>query len=66
MRTIVRFIGRRLFLSQSKKFRLISRLVTVIGIARLTSRAITPVRRIVLARDESMEISITKTGRHTS
>jgi hypothetical protein len=66
MLTLVRFIGRRLFLSQSKKFRLISRLVTVIGIARLTSRAITPVRRIVLARDESMEISITKTGRHTS
>ena len=62
MRTIVRFIGRRLFLSQSKKFRLIGRLVTVIGIARLTSRAITPARRIVLARDETMEVRITKTG----
>ncbi|MCX6516739.1 MAG: hypothetical protein NTZ62_08920 [Actinobacteria bacterium] len=66
MLTLVRFIGRRLFLSQSKKFRLISRLVTFVGLARLTSRAITPVRRIVLARDESMEIRITKTGRHTS
>ena len=62
MRTIVRFIGRRMFLSQSKKFRRISRLVTVIGIARLISRAITPVRRIVLARDETMEVRITKTG----
>ena len=62
MRAIVRFIGRRIFLSQSKKFRLISRLVTVIGIAQLTSRAIKPARRIVLARDETMEIRITKTG----
>ena len=62
MRTIVRFIGRRIFHSQSKKFRLISRLVTVIGIARLASRAVTPVRRIVLARDETMEVRITKTG----
>ena len=62
MRTIVRFIGRRIFLSQSKKFRLISRLVTVIGIALLASRAITPVRRIVLARDETMDVRITKTG----
>ena len=51
-----------MFLSQSKKFRRISRLVTVIGIARLTSRSITPVRRIVLARDETMEVRITKTG----
>ncbi len=62
MRTIVRFIGRRIFLSQSKRFRLISRLVTVIGIARLTLRAVTPVRRIVLSRDETMEVRITKTG----
>ena len=62
MRTIVRFIGRQLFLSQVKKFRLFSRLLTVIGIARLASRAVTPVRRIVLARDETMEVRITKTG----
>jgi hypothetical protein len=62
MRTIVRFIGRRIFLSQSKRFRFISRLVTVIGIARLFSRAVTPGRRIVLARDETMEVRITKTG----
>ena len=61
MRTIVRFIGRQLFLSQVKKFRLFSRLLTVIGIARLASRAVTPVRRIVLARDETMEVRITKT-----
>ena len=66
MRTIVRFIGRRIFLSQSKKFRLISRLVTLLGIARLASRAVTPVRRIVLARDESMEIRITKNGYRAS
>jgi hypothetical protein len=62
MRTLVRFIGRRIFLSQSKKFRLVSRLLTIVGIARMASRAVTPVRRIVLARDESMEIRITKTG----
>lgn len=64
MRTFVRFVGRRIFLSQSKKFRLISRLVTIIGIARLTSRVVTPVRRIVLARDETMEVRITKTRQH--
>ena len=62
MRTIVRFIGRRIFLNQSKRFRFISRLVTIIGIARLTSRVVTPVRRIVLVRDETMEVRITKTG----
>ena len=66
MRTIVRFIGRRIFLSQSKKFRLISRLVKVIGIARLTSRAVMPVRRVVLARDETMEVRITKNGQRAS
>ena len=66
MRTIVRFIGRRILNSQYKKFRLVSRVVTVIGAVRLTKRAITPVRRIVLARDESMEIRITKSGQHTS
>lgn len=42
------------------------RLVTVIGIARLTTRALTPVRRIVLAPDESMEIRITETEHRTS
>jgi len=66
MRTIVRFIGRRIFLSQSKKFRLIGRVVTVIGIARLTSRAVMPVRRVVLARDETMEVRITKNGQRAS
>jgi hypothetical protein len=66
MRALVRFIGRRIFLSQSKKFRLISRLITIFGVARLASRAVTPVRRIVLARDESMEIRITKTGYRAS
>lgn len=66
MRTIVRFIGRRIFFSQSKKFRLMSRLITVIGIAKLTSRAVRPARRIVLAQDETMEVRITKTGQRTS
>ena len=66
MRTIVRFIGRRLFLSQSRKFRLISRVVTIVGIAKVATRVVTPVRRIVLARDESMEIRITKNGQNAS
>jgi hypothetical protein len=66
MRTIVRFIGRRIINSQSRRFRVISRVVTIVGVVRLTKRTITPVRRIVLARDETMEIRITKTGQHTS
>ena len=66
MRTIVRFIGRRIINSQSRKFRLISRVLTFIGAVRLAKRAQTPVRRIVLSRDESMEIRITKTGQHAS
>ena len=66
MRTFVLFIGRRIFRSQSKKFRAISRLVTILGMVRLASRAITPVRRIVLARDESMEVRITKSGYRAS
>ena len=66
MRVIVRLIGRRLFLSQSRKFRLVSRVLTIVGIARVVTRVATPVRRIVLARDESREIRITKNGQHTS
>jgi hypothetical protein len=59
-------MGRRIFRSQAKKFRLIGRLVTILGIVRLASRAVTPVRRIVLARDESMEVRITKSGYRAS
>jgi hypothetical protein len=66
MRLIVRFIGRRIFLSQSRKFRLISRVVTIVGVAKVATRVVNPVRRIVLARDESMEIRITKNGQHAS
>jgi hypothetical protein len=66
MRLIVRFIGRRIFLSQSRKFRLISRVITIVGVAKVATRVVTPVRRIVLARDESMEIRITKNGQHAS
>jgi hypothetical protein len=66
MRLIVRFIGRRILLSQSKKFRLISRFVTIVGIAKVATRVVTPVRQIVLARDESMEIRITKNRQHAS
>ena len=66
MRLIVRFIGRRIFLSQSRKFRLVSRVITIVGIAKVATRVVSPVRRIVLARDESMEIRITKNGQHTS
>ena len=66
MLTIVRFIGRRLLLSQSRKFRLLSRVITIVGIARVATRVVTPVRQIVLARDESMEIRISKNGQHAS
>ena len=66
MRVLVRFIGRRLLLSQSRKFRLISRVVTIVGITKVATRVVTPVRRVVLARDETMEIRITKNGRHAS
>jgi len=66
MRVIVRLIGRRLFLSQSRKFRLVRRVLTIVGIAKFGNRVGTPVRRIVLARDESMEIRITKNGQHAS
>ena len=66
MRVIVRLIGRRLFLSQSRKFRLVSRVLTIVGIAKVATRVVTPVRRIVLARDESMEIRVTKNGQNAS
>ena len=66
MRVIVRLIGRRLFLSQARKFRLVRRVLTIVGIAKVATRVATPVRRIVLARDESMEIRITKNGPHAS
>ena len=66
MRVIVRLIGRRLFLSHSRKFRLVRRVLTIVGIAKFATRVATPVRRIVLARDESMEIRITKNGQHAS
>ena len=66
MRAIVRLIGRRIFVNQSRKFRWVSRVVTIVGITRLVTRATSPVRRIVLARDESMEIRITKNGPRAS
>ena len=66
MGSIVRFIGRRIFASQKRKIRWISRVVTVIGIIRFITRSTSPVRRIVLARDESMEIRVTKTGHQSS
>jgi hypothetical protein len=66
MRAIVRLIGRRIFVNQSRKFRVVSRAVTIVGITRLVTRATSPVRRIVLARDESMEIRITKNGPRAS
>ena len=66
MRTIFRFIGRRILSSKYKKFRLLSQLVTIFGILRLATRAATPVRRIVLTRDEAMQIRITKTGNDPS
>ncbi len=66
MRALVRFIGRRIFVNQSRKFRLVSRVITIVGITRFVTRAASPVRRIVLARDESMEIRITKNGQRAS
>jgi hypothetical protein len=66
MRALVRFIGRRIFINQSRKFRLVSRVVTIVGITRFVTRASSPIRRIVLARDESMEIRITKNGPRAS
>ena len=66
MRAIVRLIGRRIFVNQSRKFRLVSRVVTIVGITRFVTRASSPIRRIVLARDESMEIRITKNGQRAS
>jgi hypothetical protein len=66
MLTIVRFVGRRLLLSQSKKFQLIRRVVAIVGVAKVVTRVVTPVRQIVLARDESMEIRITKNGQQPS
>lgn len=65
MLTIFRFIGRRLFLSQSKKFRVVSRLVTIVGVVKVVTRVVSPVRQFTLARDESMEIRITKNGQQT-
>jgi len=66
MRTIVRFIGRRLFLNLSTKIRFLGRIVTIVGIVRFLTRTSAPVRRVVLARDESLDIRITKTGKKPS
>lgn len=66
MRSIVRFIGRRIFNSQYRKFRLVSRVVTIIGVVRLANRTVSPVRRVVLARDETLEVRITKSEARTS
>lgn len=66
MRSIVRFFGRRIFNSQYRKFRLVSRVVTIIGVVRLAKRTMSPVRRVVLARDETLEVRITKSEARTS
>ena len=66
MSSVVRFVGRRIFLSQTRKVRWVSRIVTVVGVTRFVTRASTRVRRVVLAKDESMEIRVTKNGQRTS
>jgi hypothetical protein len=65
MRSLFRFVGRRIFFGQARKIRWISRIITVIGVSRFISRTIQPTQRVVLARDEQMEVRIFKSDRRT-
>jgi hypothetical protein len=65
MRSFLRFVGRRIFLGQARKLRWFSRIFTVVGVTRFISRTIRPTHRVVLARDEQMEVRISKRDRHT-
>ena len=65
MGSVVRYVGRRIFVGQARKFRWISRIVTVVGVTRVVSRTMRPVQRVVLARDEQMEVRISKRDRRT-
>ena len=65
MGTLVRYIGRRIFLGRARKIRWISRIVTVVGVTRFVSRRTRPVQRVVLARDEQMEVRISRRDRRT-
>ena len=65
MRSFFRFVGRRLISGQARKIRWISRILTVVGVTRFISRTMGSNHRVVLARDEQMEVRISKRDRHT-
>ena len=58
---LVRLIGRRVFQSQKAKRRWLSRTFAVITIVQFVARRTTSPRRVVLRRNETMQINIIET-----
>ena len=58
---LVRLIGRRVFQSQKAKRRWLSRTIAVITIVQFVARRTTSPRRVVLRRNETMQINIIET-----
>lgn len=60
MYSFVRFIGRRFFSSQKTKRRWLSRTVTVLAILRYIDNKTSRPQRIVLKRNEKIEINMVR------
>jgi hypothetical protein len=58
---LVRLIGRRLFQSQKAKRRWLSRTLAVIAVIRMVTRRTGNPQRVVLRRNQRMQINIIET-----
>ena len=65
MFSLVRFIGRRFFSSQKTKRRWLSRTVTVIAVLRYIGNKTSRPQRIVLRRNEKLEITMYRSKEST-
>lgn len=59
---LLRWIGRRIWNSQVRKYRVLSRLVTAVAVLRWVRNRRSGVRRVVLAEGENLVVGIERRG----
>jgi len=59
---LLRWIGRRIWKSQVRKYRVLSRLVTAVAVLRWVRNRRSGVRRVVLAEGENLVVGIERRG----
>lgn len=62
MFSIVRFLGRRLFSAKKTKRRWFSRIAAFLAVVRYLDKRTFPTQRIVLKRNEKLEINVVRTN----